>query len=81
MRKIAYSIKRWRLQPRSEALVRLRYANVLFEETDNIMEAETALSKGVWYLIVPMNGYICLQYQDLIVRTGMFITRQARLCR
>lgn len=30
-----------------EALVRLRYARVLFEETDNDLEAETALSKGV----------------------------------
>lgn len=40
-----------------EALVRLRYARVLFEETDNDLEAETALSKGVclflpWYLLV-----------------------------
>lgn len=30
-----------------EALVRLRYARILFEETDNGLEAETALSKGV----------------------------------
>lgn len=30
-----------------EALVRLRYARILFEETDNNLEAETALSKGV----------------------------------
>ena len=27
--------------------MRLRYARVLFEETDNDLEAETALSKGV----------------------------------
>ena len=39
----------WRLQPRVEALVRLRYARILFEETDNDLEAETALSKGVSY--------------------------------
>ncbi|KAJ5341717.1 Major facilitator superfamily domain general substrate transporter [Penicillium brevicompactum] len=37
----------WRLQPRKEALVRLRYARTLFEETDNDIEAETALSKGI----------------------------------
>lgn len=37
----------WRLQPRTEALVRLRYARVLFEETDNDLDAETSLSKGV----------------------------------
>ncbi|CAG8175824.1 unnamed protein product [Penicillium olsonii] len=39
-------LKNWRLQPRKEALVRLRYARTLFEETDNDIEAETALSKG-----------------------------------
>ncbi|EHA24450.1 hypothetical protein ASPNIDRAFT_48617 [Aspergillus niger ATCC 1015] len=39
-------LKNWRLQPRVEALVRLRYARILFEETDNDLEAETALSKG-----------------------------------
>lgn len=27
--------------------MRLRYARILFEETDNDIEAETALSKGV----------------------------------
>ena len=31
-----------------EAAVRLRYAAVLYEETENYMEAEEALSKGVW---------------------------------
>ncbi|KAL5047833.1 hypothetical protein BDW71DRAFT_196578 [Aspergillus fruticulosus] len=40
-------MKNWRLQPRVEALVRLRYARVLFEETENDLEAETALSKGI----------------------------------
>ncbi|PWY83008.1 hypothetical protein BO70DRAFT_396240 [Aspergillus heteromorphus CBS 117.55] len=40
-------LKNWRLQPRVEALVRLRYARILFEETDNNLEAETALSKGI----------------------------------
>lgn len=40
-------VQNWRLQPRMEALVRLRYARILFEETDNNLEAETALSKGV----------------------------------
>ncbi|KAL2815920.1 cohesin loading factor-domain-containing protein [Aspergillus granulosus] len=40
-------LKNWRLQPRVEALVRLRYARILFEETNNDLEAETALSKGI----------------------------------
>lgn len=33
--------------PRVEAKVRLRYATILSEETENLMEAETALTKGI----------------------------------
>ncbi|PGH09926.1 hypothetical protein AJ79_05542 [Helicocarpus griseus UAMH5409] len=40
-------LKNWKLQPRTEALVRLRYARILYEETNNDSEAEAALSKGV----------------------------------
>ncbi|OJD22220.1 hypothetical protein ACJ73_06433 [Blastomyces percursus] len=40
-------LKNWKLPPRTEALVRLRYARILYEETENDSEAETALSKGV----------------------------------
>lgn len=40
-------LKKFRLAPRLEAKVRLRYAGILHEETDNYMEAEMALSKGV----------------------------------
>ncbi|EEH22187.2 hypothetical protein PABG_04398 [Paracoccidioides brasiliensis Pb03] len=40
-------LKNWKLQPRTEALVRLRYARILYEETENDSEAESALSKGV----------------------------------
>lgn len=36
-----------RLTPREEARLRLRYATVVQEETENVMEAETALTKGV----------------------------------
>lgn len=36
-----------RLAPRLEARLQLRYASVLCEETNNIMEAETALAKGM----------------------------------
>ena len=36
-----------RLAPRVEARLQLRYANILCEETTNIMEAETALTKGI----------------------------------
>ncbi|KAI6782463.1 uncharacterized protein J7T54_001320 [Emericellopsis cladophorae] len=36
-----------KLSPREEALVRLRYAGVIQEETEDIMEAETTLTKGI----------------------------------
>ncbi|ETS80222.1 hypothetical protein PFICI_07751 [Pestalotiopsis fici W106-1] len=36
-----------KIQPKIEAKVRLRYASILCEETNNIMEAETALAKGI----------------------------------
>ncbi|KAL6719632.1 hypothetical protein ACLMJK_001553 [Lecanora helva] len=38
---------RFKLLPEREAIVRLRYATVLFEETENTMLAEEALGKGV----------------------------------
>ncbi|CAN8095507.1 unnamed protein product [Discula destructiva] len=36
-----------KLPPRSEANVRLKYATILCEETDNLTEAEVALTKGI----------------------------------
>ncbi|KAG8532133.1 uncharacterized protein KY384_003772 [Bacidia gigantensis] len=33
--------------PEQEALVRLRYASILYEETEDVMEAEEALSKSI----------------------------------
>ena len=36
-----------KLSPREEALVRLRYAGIIQEETEDIMEAETTLTKGI----------------------------------
>ena len=37
----------YQMSPDREAMVRLRYATILYEETENTMEAEEALSKGV----------------------------------
>ncbi|KHJ33930.1 putative cohesin loading factor [Erysiphe necator] len=48
------------LDPRDEACIRLRYAGVLFEETENAMEAETALSKGIE--LCERNHYYDLKY-------------------
>jgi hypothetical protein len=39
--------KKMKLPPRLEARVRLRYASVLYEETENHMVAETTLSQGI----------------------------------
>lgn len=36
-----------KLPPRTEANIRLRYATILGEETDNLTEAEVALTKGI----------------------------------
>ena len=41
------ALKNAKLSPRIEANIRLRYAGMLYEETENCMEAETALSKGI----------------------------------
>jgi len=40
-------LKHFKLLPETEAIIRLRYATVLYEETDNMMEAEDSLSKGI----------------------------------
>lgn len=40
-------LKRFKVQPQVEASVRLRYASVLYEETENMLEAEQCLSEGI----------------------------------
>ncbi|KAF7507038.1 hypothetical protein GJ744_010966 [Endocarpon pusillum] len=40
-------LKRFRLPPLKEAQLRLRFAQTLYDETENELEAETALSKGI----------------------------------
>jgi hypothetical protein len=47
LRCLEAAFKKTRLAPRLEAKIRLRYASVLFEETENYMEAETALNQGI----------------------------------
>lgn len=41
------TLRNIRLSPRVEANVRLRYAGVLYEETENFKEAEITLTKGI----------------------------------
>lgn len=40
-------LKRFRLPPLKEAQLRLHFAKTLYDETENDLEAETALSKGI----------------------------------
>ncbi|KAI1126373.1 cohesin loading factor-domain-containing protein [Nemania abortiva] len=49
-----------KLAPRLEALARLRYANILCTETNNVMEAETALTKGI--TLCDRNRFTDLKY-------------------
>ncbi|KAK1778980.1 cohesin loading factor-domain-containing protein [Copromyces sp. CBS 386.78] len=58
-----------KLFPRLEARLCLRYASVLIEETTNIMEAETALTRGI--LVCEKHRFIDLKYcsQFLLMKT------------
>ena len=40
-------LSHFKILPEREAVVRLRYATVMYEETENMMEAEEALCKGI----------------------------------
>ena len=61
-------MKRYILPPEREAVVRLRYATVLYEETENTMEAEESLSKGI--SICDRHRFFDLKYdmQHLLAR-------------
>ena len=47
LKKTSKNCQNWRLQPRLEAATRLRYASILYQETENYIEIEEALSQGV----------------------------------
>ncbi|KAI5849558.1 cohesin loading factor [Morchella snyderi] len=68
-----------RLQPRMEALVRLRYAGVLHEETENGDEAEGALNKGI--MLAQRNSLTDLKHrmQHLLARIMLRTTPKASL--
>ncbi|KAI9808690.1 MAG: hypothetical protein M1825_003842 [Sarcosagium campestre] len=61
-------LKNYRLEPRAEAVVRLKYATALYEETENTTEAEVVLSKGI--TLCERNRFVDLKYsmQHLMVR-------------
>ncbi|EPS41867.1 hypothetical protein H072_4191 [Dactylellina haptotyla CBS 200.50] len=58
----------FKLQPKFEAALRLRYASVLEEETENVTDAEQILHKGI--LIAGKNNFQDLKFamQHLLVR-------------
>ncbi|CAJ0554095.1 Ff.00g126070.m01.CDS01 [Fusarium sp. VM40] len=62
-----------RLSPRQEAKMRLRYATVLLEETENSMEAETAITKGI--SLCEKNGLADLKYCMHYIRLKLLFQR------
>ena len=61
-------LKHFKMQPDKEATVRLRYASILFEETENSMEAEEALGRGI--VLCDRHRFFDLRYnmQHLLAR-------------
>jgi hypothetical protein len=70
--------KNMRLAPRMEAKVRLRYAGVLFEETENYMEAETALSQGIILCEQVWNKSLFRHVVNLTISTESVSRRQVQ---
>ncbi|RFN50141.1 putative sh3-domain protein cyk3, partial [Fusarium flagelliforme] len=62
-----------RLSPRQEAKMRLRYATILLEETENSMEAETAITKGI--SLCEKNGLADLKYCMHYIRLKLLFQR------
>ena len=62
-------LKNFKLHPRPEAKLRLRYATLLYEETENLEEAEKILSKGIY--LSEKHKLFDLKYsmQHLLART------------
>lgn len=63
------ALTHFKMQPEREAIVRLRYATILFRETENTMEAEEALGKGI--ILCDRHRFFDLKYnmQHLLART------------
>ncbi|KAF2397196.1 hypothetical protein EJ06DRAFT_559312 [Trichodelitschia bisporula] len=53
-------LKNFRLPPREEACLTLKYANIMFAETENYTEMETLLSKGI--TLCHRNRFVDLKY-------------------
>lgn len=69
-------LKKFKLAPRQEAILRLRYASLLFAETDNYRVAEEALSKGV--ALCQRYRLLDLQYSMQHLQVRMLLETNAR---
>ncbi|KAI6090904.1 cohesin loading factor-domain-containing protein [Hypoxylon rubiginosum] len=63
-----------KLAPRLEAKVRFRYASILCAETDNVMEAETALTKGI--TLCERNRFDDLKYAMHFLQIKLLFSQQ-----
>ncbi|KAI0840260.1 cohesin loading factor-domain-containing protein [Hypoxylon sp. FL0890] len=63
-----------KLAPRLEAKVRFRYASILCEETNNVMEAETALTKGI--TLCERNRFTDLKYAMHFLQIKLLSSQQ-----
>ncbi|KAI1477199.1 cohesin loading factor-domain-containing protein [Daldinia eschscholtzii] len=63
-----------KLQPRLEARIRFRYASILSEETNNVMEAETALTKGI--TLCERNRFTDLKYAMHFLQIKLLFSQQ-----
>ncbi|CAI4213763.1 unnamed protein product [Parascedosporium putredinis] len=62
-----------RLTPRQEAKIRLRYASILYEDTESLMEAETALSKGI--KLCDKHRFLDLKYSMAYLQAKLLFQR------
>lgn len=69
-------LKHFKMQPEREAIVRLRYAAILFEETENTLEAEEALNKGI--LLCDRHRFFDLKYNMQHLLARILFTRTPR---
>ncbi|KAI4868309.1 cohesin loading factor-domain-containing protein [Hypoxylon rubiginosum] len=63
-----------KLPPRLEAKVRFRYASILCAETNNVMEAETALTKGI--TLCDRNRFDDLKYAMHFLQIKLLFSQQ-----
>lgn len=69
-------LRHFKMQPEREAIVRLRYATLLFEETQNAMQAEEALGKGI--LLCDRHRLFDLKYNMQHLLARMLFSKTSR---